>query len=110
MSVLWQQQTHGVPKRQEQRDRALALLFFSVVVVVALLIAGYLSLLASNVHLANQVWTLKEEILQEERQNELLRVEIGQAGSIGVLQQRSIEMGYHPAEQLDFLQIEGGTP
>lgn len=103
MSVLWQQQTHGVPKRREQRDRALALLFLSVVGVIVLLAASYLSLLASNVHLSSRAWTMEQEWLQQQRANQALTVEVARQSSIPVLQQRSIALGYQPAEQVDYL-------
>jgi cell division protein FtsL len=102
VSVLWQQRTHGVQRRHQQTDRTLALLFLGVVVVVSLMAAAYLSLVASNVRLARRVWALEQELMEWERLNQGLMVEITHLSSIPVLQRRSIEAGFVPAEDVDF--------
>ncbi len=105
MSVLWQKQTHGVQKRKEQVDRTIALFFLAIVAVVTLLGAAYLSLAAANVHLARQIWQLEETLAAGERANQALMIEVARLSSIPVLQQRSIALGYIPAENVDFLKV-----
>jgi hypothetical protein len=105
MSVLWQQRTHGVQRRKATADRTVALFFLSVIVVVTLLSAAYLSLLASNVSLSRRVWEMESDFVTWERTNNALMVEIARAGAIPVLQERSIAMKYVPVESVDFMQI-----
>jgi len=103
MSVLWQQRTHGVQKRKASADRTTVLFFLAVIVVATVLAAAYLSLLASNVHLARQVWAMEQDLVTWERENHALMVEIARLSAIPVLQQRSVELGYLPAESVDFI-------
>lgn len=105
MSVLWQQRTHGVQRRKATADRTVALFFLSVIVVVTLFSAAYLSLLASNVSLSRRVWEMESDFVTWERTNNALMVEIARAGAIPVLQERSIAMKYVPVESVDFMQI-----
>ncbi len=105
MSVLWQQQTHGVPKREEQANRKVARLFLLTVLVIALLAAAYLGLVAWNVRLARQVWTMENQLMTLERQNQALITEIARLSSIPVLQDRSVKRGYQPAKTVDFIRM-----
>ncbi len=103
MSVLWQQQTHGIPRRQEKAHRLIAQLLLLVVITTALLAAAYLTLTASNVHTGRQVWTLERQIVEAQRENEALKVEIARLSSIPILQKRSVALGYRPADSIDYL-------
>ncbi|MBN1876868.1 MAG: hypothetical protein JXA33_21780 [Anaerolineae bacterium] len=107
MSVLWQQSTHGIPKRREKANRTIALLFLSVVGVVSVLAAAYLGLVAANVRISRQVWALEYDLTEMERQNQSLRVECARLGSIPVLQELSVKMGYQPATAVDYLYVGG---
>lgn len=106
MSVIWQQRTHGVQRREEAAARALARLFLGVVMVTTLLGALYLTMVSANVRLSARVWELEEELGVQQRQNQALMVEIARLSSIPVLQQRSIALGFAPAEHVHFLVIE----
>ena len=111
MSVLWQQRTHGVLRRKRRGEQAVALALVGLTLAVALLTLAYLALVASNVRLSRQVWEVSEAVVMQERENEALRVEIARVGSIPRLQQRSIALGFVPADQVDFIKLdEGGEP
>lgn len=105
MSVLWQQRTHGVPRRQGQLNRALALLFVAAVLLISVLGATYLSLVASNVRLSREIWHMEQALVQLERDNQAYMVEIARLSSIPVLQERSVALGYVPAETVDYIRI-----
>ncbi len=107
MSVIWQQQTHGVPRRQQQADHFLARVFIIVVLSITTLAAAYLALIASNVHTTRQVWAMKQQMMQIQRDNQALRVEIAQRSSIPVLQERSVSLGYQAAESVDYIYLGG---
>ena len=106
MSVLWQKQTHGVPKQTEQANRKVAMLFLGGVLIVTLLAAAYLGLVAWNVRLARQVWTMENQLMTMERQNQALMTEVARLSSIPVLQDRSVKLGYQPAKTVDFIHLE----
>ena len=107
MTVLWQERTHGVQRRQEYTNRMVAYLFLGVVIVTSVLAAAYLSLAAANVRLADEVWQMEEDLMEQQRVNQALMVEIAQYSSIPALQQRAIAAGYAPASQVHFLEVEG---
>lgn len=108
MSVVWQKRTHGVFKRQEQTNRMFARLFISVVVVVTVLAAAYLALIAANVRLAREVWAIQYALMDVQRENQALRIDIAQHSSIPVLQQKSVELRYQPANSVDFIYVGEG--
>ena len=106
MSVLWQRRTHGVQRRQAQLDRTLARIFLAVVLVVTVLAAAYLSLAASNVRLSRHVWAMEQALGEAERTNQALAVGIARWSSIPVLQERSVALGYAPAQNVEYLRVE----
>lgn len=108
MSVVWQQSTHGVLRRQRQTQRMLARLLIAVVIVAALLAAAYLALVAANVRLCRDAWALENTLATLQRENQALHTEIARASSIPVLQERSITLRYQPAANVDYMYV--GTP
>lgn len=106
MSVVWQQQTHGILRRKQHLAHLLTRLFVFAVLILTLLGAAYLGLVASNVHTASQIWALEQELLEVQRQNQALWVDLARASSIPVLQERSVRLGYQPADSVDFLHVE----
>ncbi len=106
MTVLWQQRTHGVQRRKEHRNRMVAFLFLGCVLVASILAAAYLSLAAANVRLAREVWEMEQALVEQQRVNHALMVEIGRVSSIPALQQRAVELGYGPAVEIDFLALQ----
>ena len=107
MSVIWQQKTHGVLRRQQKANRILARLLLAVVIVVTVFSAAYLTLVASNVRLARQVWAMEKEMVNIQRANQAVNTEVGRLSSIPVLQERSIAMGYQPANTIEYMYVGG---
>ena len=107
MSVIWQQRTHGTPRRREQANRTAARLFLTVVLVITALATAYLALEASNVHISRRLWDMENAMVQMQRDNQALRVEIARLSSIPVLQERSVGLGYQPATSVDYLYVGG---
>lgn len=105
MSVLWQQRTHGVQRQKEQQTRDTARFFLLILVALLVLAAFYVMLAAGNVKLGEAVWRCEQELVQEERENQILIVEIARLGSIPELQRRATEMGYVPATKVDYIQV-----
>ncbi|MBN2003232.1 MAG: hypothetical protein JXA21_07725 [Anaerolineae bacterium] len=108
MSVVWQQRTHGIQRRKQQVGYMLTRVFFVVLVVVTTLAAAYLTLVASNVRIARQIWAMEQQVVAIQRENQALQVEITHFSSIPVLQKRSVSLGYQPAKSVDYISV--GAP
>lgn len=106
MSVIWQQRTHGMPKRHEQADRAFARTLYILVAVVGVLGAIYLALIASNIALSKEIWTLHTQLGDIRRENAGLELQVAQLSSIDSLKVRSINMGYQPATAFEYMTME----
>lgn len=107
MSVIWQQKTHGVQRRQQKTNRLVARILLGVVLVVTVLATAYLALVASNVRIARQVWDMEKEMGNIQRTNNAIETEIGRLSSIPVLQQRSVALGYQPAATVEYMFVGG---
>jgi len=105
MSVVWQQKTHGVLKRQEKMQRLLARLLLGVVIITTVLAGIYLTVVASNVHTARRLWEMENQMAAVMRDNQGLMAEIARLSSIPVLQERSVALGYQPAKSIDYLYL-----
>ena len=105
MSVLWQQRTHGVQKRKERENRSVALLFLAVVVVAVILAAAYAALAGVNAKLAAGVWSLERDLVLQQRENQVLMMEISRLSSIPVLQQRAVALGYVEADTVEYMEL-----
>ena len=108
MSVIWQQTTHGVPRKRGKANRVLARLFIYVAIVLTVLAGCYLALIAANVRLSREVWYTYEELSEVRRKSEFIRTDIAKASSIPVLQKRSVELGYDPANEVEYINV--GNP
>ncbi len=105
MSVLWQQRTHGVQKRKERENRSIAFLFLAVVVAVLILAGAYVALAGANAKLAAQVWEWERELVTEQRESQVLMMEISRLSSIPMLQQRAVALGYVEADTVEYLEL-----
>ncbi len=106
MSVIWQQRTHGMPKRHEHADRVFARTLYISVGVVGLLGTIYLALIASNISLSRQIWALHNELGEIRRTNAALELDVAHLSSIESLKVRSIELGYEPARAFEYMTVE----
>src|SRR5690554_1133897 len=101
MSVVWQQKTHGVPRKREKLDRGVAILLILGVMIAAVLMAIYMAFVTSNIRLSSEVWSLHNQLAEIQRENSRLETEIARLSSIPVLQERSDALGYGPAESIE---------
>jgi hypothetical protein len=105
MSVLWQQRTHGVQKRKERENRSIALLFLIAVTVALVLGAAYVTLAGANAKLGARVWTMEQDLIAQQRENQVLMIKIAQLSSIPMLQQRAIALGYVEADVIEYMEL-----
>ena len=108
MSVIWQQRTHGVLRRKQQSNRIFTRIFIVAAIILTVLAAVYLALVATNVRTSRQIWAMEQAMLETQRHNHALRIEIAQFSSIPVLQERTTKLGYQPAASIDYIYL--GAP
>jgi cell division protein FtsL len=108
MSVVWQQSTHGVQRRQERLNQVATKTIVVGALVATVLIGAYLALGALNVRLSREVWSLHKELAEQQREISWLETEVARLSSIPVLQIRSVEQGYAPAESIEYIEL--GAP
>jgi hypothetical protein len=108
MSVVWQQSTHGVPRRQERFNQVTTRAIVVGALIATVLVGAYLALGALNVRLSREVWSLHTALSDTQREISRLETEIARLSSIPVLQVRSEALGYAPAESIEYIEI--GVP
>jgi hypothetical protein len=106
MSVMWQRQTHGVPRRKETIDRLAAGSFLAVILIVTALVGGYLTLVASMVHVSREIWQTHDQLAEIRRQNSHLQTQIALKSAIPELQRRSVALSYQPAMSIEYMYVE----
>lgn len=103
MSDFMQWVTHGIKRGRFEVDRRAAVYLFTFVVVLTLVAALYLMLVSRTAARGRHIQQLQVELFRLQRENEQLEVEIAHKGSISRLWERATEMGFVPAEQIEFL-------
>ena len=95
--------THGIkPGRFEMNRRTI--LYVSVVVALLVVLATlYLMLVSQTAARGRRIEQLQAELFRLQRENEQLELEIAAESSVSRLWERAIELGFVPAEQVDFL-------
>jgi len=88
-------------------NRRTALYVFVFVVGVTLLAALYLTLVSRTAAQGRYVQELQRELSQLQRDNAQLEVEVAREGSVSHLWKRASELGFVPAEQVEFLLVVG---
>jgi cell division protein FtsL len=103
MSDFMRWVTHGIKRgRFEMGPRAV--LRISVIVVMLTLVAAlYLMLVSRTAARGRHIEQLQEELFQLQRENEQLEVEVAREGSISRIWERAVELGFVPAERVEFL-------
>jgi hypothetical protein len=55
--------------------------------------------------LGAQVWKLEKDLVVQQRENQVLMVEIARLSSIPVLQERAIALGFVEANTVEYLEV-----
>jgi len=110
MSDFMQWVTHGIKRGRFEMSPRAALYSFALVAGLTLVVALYLVLVSRTAACGRHIEQLQEELFGLQRENEQLEVEIARAGSISRLRERVIELGFVPAEWVEFLLPAAGGP
>ena len=73
--------------------------------MLTVLAGGYLTLIMSNVRLSREVWQTYQDLADVRRESEFIRTDIARLSSIPVLQERSVELGYSPANEVEYMNV-----
>ena len=110
MSDFMQWVTHGIKRgRFEMRPR-MALRLLVLIVVLMLLAALYLMLVSRTAARGRHIQQLEVELFRLQRENEQLEVELASEGSVSRRLERATELGFVPAEDIEFMQVVAGEP
>ncbi len=97
--------THGIKRGRFEMSARGVFYLSTLVAVVALVAVLYLTLVSQTAACGRHIEQLRTELLQLERENEQLETQVAAAGSISRLWGRAIELGFVPAEQIEYISI-----
>jgi cell division protein FtsL len=110
MSNFMQWVTHGIKRGRFEMSRR-TILYVSVVVALLVVLATlYLMLVSQTAARGRHIEQLREELTWLQKENEHLEVEIAKTSSIAHLRSRAMELGFVPAEQVEFLSPAAEKP
>ncbi len=99
--------THGIKRGRFEVNRRMAVYLFVFVIVLTLAAALYLMLVSRTAAQGRRIQQLQVELFRLQRENEQLEVKIASEGSVPRLWERAIEMGFVPADQVEFISVTG---
>ena len=95
--------THGIKRGRFEMNRRTAIYLFTLVVMLTLVAALYLTLVSRTAARGRYIQQLQVELFRLQRENEQLEVEIASEGSVARLWERADDLDLGPAEQVEFL-------
>jgi cell division protein FtsB len=98
--VAWA--THGVKRGRFEMNRRTLTYAAALALSLTLAAALYLMLVSQTAARGRHIQQLQAELYQLQRENHQLEVEIARKGSVKALRERALEMGFGPAERVEF--------
>jgi len=102
--------THGIKRGRFEVSPRTALYMFALVATLTLVAASYLMLVSRTAARGRHIQQLQREMFQLQRENEQLEVELASEASVSRLRERALELGFAPAEDVEFLLLRPGEP
>ena len=96
---------HGIKRGKFDMGRHQVQMIVATIVALTLVAALYLMLVSRTAAQGRHIQELRAELLRLRMENEQLEIAIARAGSVFRLAARAEEMGFVPAEQVEFLRI-----
>lgn len=103
MSDFMQWVTHGVKRGRFEMDSRAALYLSALAVTLILVTALYLTLVSRTAAQGRHIEQLQADLFHLQRENEHLEVEIAEESAVSHLMKRALELGFAPAEQVEYL-------
>ena len=107
-STFMQRMTHGIKRGQFEMGPRTAIYSFALVVGLTLVATLYLILVSRTAVCGRHIEQLQEELVCLQRENGQLKVMIAREGSVSRLRERAVEMGFIPAERVEYLLLVAG--
>lgn len=95
--------THGVKRGSSELKRPVVVGLAASMILLALVGLFYLLLVSHTAAQGRQIEDLQREFFRLQRENAQLEVEIARVSAISRLQQRAEELGFVPAEQIEYI-------
>jgi len=99
--------THGIKRGKSGVSRREACYLIAIVIGMTVVAGLYLMLVSETAAQGRHIQQLQEDLLRLERENEQLEVIVARQGAVSRLIIRARELGFVPAEQVEFLQVAG---
>lgn len=97
---------HGTKKRSGSQVSQRQMRYLLAAAVALTIVAGlYLVMVSRTAAKGRHIQSLQKELLELEQENEQLEVRVASEGDVSRLVQRSIELEYAPARQVEYLQV-----
>jgi cell division protein FtsB len=97
--------THGVKRGRFEMGRRTALYLLAIVMALTVTAALYLMLVSRTAARGRHIQQLQAELFRLQRENQQLEVEIAKESAITNIWSRAIELGFIPAEQVEYLAL-----
>ncbi len=97
--------THGVKRGGIEVNRRTVIGVSALITTLILVATLYLMLVGQTAARGRHIEQLQAELARLERENAQLEVQIAEEGSVSRLIQRAYELGFVPAEQVEFLRL-----
>ena len=110
MSDFTQWVTHGIKRGRFEVEPRAAIYSSAFVVALTLVATLYLMLVSQTAARGRHIEQLRTELYRLQRENEQLEVDVATASSTSRSLERAIELGFAPAERVEFLLLTGGEP
>lgn len=95
--------THGVKRGRFEMESRAAVGLSVVVGLITVVMALYLILISRTAARGRHIEGLQAEVFRLERENHHLTVEIAREGAVSRLQERTQDLGFVPAEDIQFV-------
>ncbi|MFL7793043.1 MAG: hypothetical protein AB8I69_12940 [Anaerolineae bacterium] len=110
MSNFMQWVTHGIKRGRFEMSRRTLVYFVVVVALLVLVATAYLMLVSRTAAQGRHIEQLRADLAWLKKDNEQLEVEIAKVDSVERLWGRAIELGFIPADQVEYLSVPVGEP
>jgi cell division protein FtsL len=108
MSDFMRWVTHGIKRGRFEISRRTVLYLFALAAALTLVATLYLMLVSQTAARGRHIEQLRAELFWLQRENEHLEVGIAKEGSVSRLQERAADLEFAPAEQVEYLSLDGG--
>lgn len=102
--------THGIKRGRFEMSPRMVVGVLALAIVLTLIAALYLTLVSQTAARGRHIEQLQAELARLQRENAQLEVDIATQSSVSRMLQRARDLGFAPAEQVEYLRPLAGGP